>query len=237
MIWNFWNFIPFYRWDYGFGSDMTHPAIAPSILSADFAHLGEELKAITEAGADYIHVDVMDGHFVPNLTIGPLVIKAIKSYSDKPFDVHLMIKPVDPFIEDYVKAGADIITVHAEATTHLDRTIDFIHGLGVKAGVSLVPTTPASAIDYIMDKVDLILVMSVNPGFGGQAFLPSQLAKITEIRKKITQSKRDILLSVDGGITDETAPLVVQAGANMLVSGSYVFKGNYAEQIAALKNG
>jgi len=213
--------------------------IAPSILSADFARLGEEVAAVTKAGADYIHVDVMDGHFVPNLTIGPVVIKAIRQSSALPFDVHLMIEPVDCYIESYVKAGADIVTVHAEATTHLDRTLQLIKSLGVKAGVSLVPSTPASTLEHVMDKVDLILVMTVNPGFGGQAFIPSQLDKIRQIRAMIAKTGRDINLEVDGGINPQTAKQVIEAGANVLVAGSAVFGGgsNYVQHIAQLRNG
>jgi ribulose-phosphate 3-epimerase len=212
--------------------------IAPSILSADFARLGEEIKAVTAAGADYIHVDVMDGHFVPNLTIGPVVIKSVRPYSKLPFDVHLMIEPVDCYIESYVKAGADIVTVHAEATTHLDRTLQHIKSLGVRAGVSLVPSTPASVLEFVMDYLDLILVMTVNPGFGGQAFIPSQLEKIRQIRAMIKKTGRKIDLQVDGGINPQTAKEVIKAGADVLVAGSAVFGGNakeYKDRIAKLR--
>ncbi len=211
--------------------------IAPSILSADFARLGEEITSVTKAGADYIHVDVMDGHFVPNLTIGPVVIKSIRQYSQLPFDVHLMIEPVDPFIEAYSKAGADIITVHAEATKHLHRTLQLIKSFGKKCGVSLVPTTPASALEHIMDEVDLILVMSVNPGFGGQSFIPSQIEKIRTIRTMINKAGREIDLEVDGGINAQTAKQVVEAGANVLVAGSAVFTNprDYAANIEKLR--
>lgn len=211
--------------------------IAPSILSADFARLGEEITLITKAGADYIHVDVMDGHFVPNLTIGPVVIKSIRQYSQLPFDVHLMIEPVDPFIEAYAKAGADIITVHAEATKHLHRTLQLIKSFGKKCGVSLVPTTPASVLEHIMDEIDLILVMSVNPGFGGQSFIPSQIEKIRTLRAMINKSGREIDLEVDGGINAQTAKQVVEAGANVLVAGSAIFTNprDYAANIEKLR--
>ena len=212
--------------------------IAPSILSADFARLGEEISAITDAGADYIHVDVMDGHFVPNLTIGPLVVKAIRSATSLPFDVHLMIAPVDPFIKEFADAGADIITIHAEAGPHLHRSLQLIKSCGKKCGVSLVPTTPASALAHVMDMVDLILVMSVNPGFGGQKFIPSQLDKIRALRGMIDASGRTIDLEVDGGINPETARQVIEAGADVLVAGSAVFTGKadaYAANISALR--
>ena len=222
-----------------YDNPMTNPVkIAPSILSADFARLGEEVRAITEAGADYIHVDVMDGHFVPNLTIGPLVVRAVRSYSDLPFDVHLMITPADPYLEAFAQAGADIITVHAEAGPHLHRSLQNIKALGKRCGVSIVPGTPVAAVAHVMDMVDLILVMTVNPGFGGQQFIASQLEKIAELRRMIDATGRDIDLEVDGGINAETAPKVIAAGANVLVAGSAVFTGDaaqYGANIAALR--
>ncbi|MEZ5648794.1 MAG: ribulose-phosphate 3-epimerase [Alphaproteobacteria bacterium] len=214
--------------------------IAPSILAADFADLGAEIRAITEAGADWIHVDVMDGHFVPNITIGPSVIKALRSHTTLPFDVHLMISPVDPFLAAFAEAGADIITVHPEAGPHLHRTLQAIKGLGKKAGVALNPATPISALDYIWDDVDLILVMSVNPGFGGQAFIHQQCDKIAAIRERIVASGRPIDLEVDGGIDPVTAPQVIEAGASVLVAGTASFRGgrqNYAQNIRGLRGG
>tara|TARA_R110000868_G_scaffold7354_6_gene40025 strand:- start:843 stop:1526 length:684 start_codon:yes stop_codon:yes gene_type:complete len=212
--------------------------IAPSILSADFAALGDEVRAITRAGADYIHVDVMDGHFVPNITIGPDVVKALRKSSRKPFDVHLMISPVDPYIEAFVNAGSDIITVHAEAGPHLHRTIQLIKSFGVKAGVSLNPSTPASAIMEVLGDVDLVLVMSVNPGFGGQKFIPGMLGKIGTLREAIDETGREIDLEVDGGIDPVTAKAAIAAGADVLVAGSATFKGGprrYAANIRRLR--
>lgn len=217
---------------------MAGALISPSILSANFAKLGEEVRAIDEAGADWIHIDVMDGHFVPNLTIGPGVVKALRPHSKKPFDVHLMISPVDNFLDSFAEAGADIITVHPEAGPHLHRTVQRVKALGKKAGVSLNPATPIDVLDYVLDDLDLVLVMSVNPGFGGQKFISDQLRKIEAIGSMIAGRRLDVHLEVDGGIDAETARLAIAAGADVLVAGTAAFKGGpsaYAENIKALR--
>ena len=217
---------------------MSGVIISPSILSADFARLGEEVKAIDEAGADWIHVDVMDGHFVPNLTIGPAVVAALRSWSDKPFDVHLMISPIDAYIGAFAEAGADIITAHPEAGPHFHRTVQSIKAAGPKAGAALNPSTPLSVIDHVLDELDLVLIMSVNPGFGGQSFIEAQLRKIDALRAMVDARGLDTRIEVDGGVNPVTAKACREAGAHALVAGSAVFKGGpktYAANIQALR--
>jgi len=219
---------------------MTAPLIAPSILASDFAKLGEEVAAIAAAGADWVHVDVMDGHFVPNITLGPDIIKAIRPYTTIPFDVHLMIAPADPYLEAFREAGADHITIHPEAGPHLHRSLKRIRELGAKAGVVFNPSTGLDHVEWILEDVDLLLVMSVNPGFGGQSFIPGQLRKVEALRRMVDKAGLDIIIEVDGGVTPATAPQCVAAGATALVAGSAVFKGGpsaYADNIRALKGG
>ena len=219
---------------------MANPLISPSILSADFAKLGEEVQAIDQAGADWIHIDVMDGHFVPNLTIGPGVVKALRPHTSKPFDVHLMISPVENFLDAFAAAGADIITVHPEAGPHVHRSVQHIKSLGKKAGVSLNPATPAKMLDYLLEEIDLVLVMSVNPGFGGQKFIASQLRKIESIANQVAKKDLVVDIEVDGGIDAATAPQAIDAGATVLVAGTAAFRGGpeqYAANVAAIRGG